>query len=94
MNDISALVDKAFDYRGDVTLHLTDGSQVVGYVSNRSAKGSATVPEPHLDLMIADRVDKLVVKYAEIRDIRFTGVDAAAGKSWEEWQARKAAQKT
>ncbi len=93
MNNIPALVDKAFDYRGDVTIELQDGSQLVGYVSNRSANGSARVSEAHLEFMIADRVDKLVVRYANIRDIRFTGVDAAAGKSWEEWQARKAAKK-
>jgi hypothetical protein len=93
MSDISALIDKAFDYRGDVTIDLKDGNHVEGFVSNRYPNGTRSNPEPRIEVMIADRDDKLVLKYGDIQNIRFTGEDTAAGKSWEEWQAKQAAKK-
>ncbi|MSR65632.1 MAG: hypothetical protein EXS18_07620 [Verrucomicrobiae bacterium] len=93
MSDILALIEKAFDYRGDVTIDLKDGSDVVGFVSNRYATGSKTNPEPRIELMVEGRDDKLVIEYADIQDIRFTGEDTAAGKSWADYQAKQAAKK-
>lgn len=93
MSDISALVDKAFDYRGDVTLDLKDGRQIVGYMSNRYPTGTPSDATPRVEMMVDGQNDKLIVPYADIADIRFTGEDAAAGKSWEEWQAKQAAKK-
>jgi len=93
MSDISALIDKAFDYRGDVTLDLKDGTPVVGYLSNRYPNGTPSDRTPRVEMMLADRADKLVIKYADIANVRFTGEDTAAGKSWEEWQAKQAAKK-
>ncbi len=92
MSEIAALIDKAFDYRGDVTLELKDGTQVVGFVSNRYPRGTASIPEPRLEVMLADREGKIVVRSADVKAVRLTGEDPAAGKSWEEYQARKAAQ--
>ena len=34
---IAELVDRAFDYRGYVTLRRSDGSELVGFVYDRSA---------------------------------------------------------
>lgn len=93
MSDIAALIDKAFDYRGDVSLDLKDGSHLVGFLSNRYPKGTAQNREPRIEVMIEGRDDKLVIRYADIQDIRFTGEDPAAGKSWEEYQAKQAAKK-
>lgn len=94
MPDIHALVDEAFDYRGDVTLDLKDGAQIVGYVSNRYPKGTSSDPTPRLEVMIEGQSDKRVIQYAEIADIHLTGEDAAAGKSWEEWVKRQAKAET
>ena len=93
MSDISSLIDKAFDYRGDVTLDLNDGTQVVGFMSNRYPKGTQTDRTPRVEMMVAGRDDKLAIPYANIKDVKFTGEDTAAGKSWEEWQAKEAAKK-
>jgi hypothetical protein len=93
MSDIAALVAKAFDYRGDVTIELRDGSQVVGFVSNHYPKGTSPDREPRIEMMVPGRDDKLVIRYADITNVRFTGEDPAAGKSWEEYQARQAARK-
>lgn len=93
MSDLAALIDKAFDYRGDVTLDLKDGRQLVGFVSNRYPKGTPSNRTPRVEIMVDGHGEKLTVSYADIAHIRFTGEDPAVGKSWEEWQARQAAKK-
>ena len=93
MNDLNTVIEKAFDYRGDVTLHLKDGHQVVGYVYNREPKGTSKRPEPFVELMVANSPDRLNLKYSEITRVEFTGEDTAAGKSWEEWMVKEEAKK-
>ena len=41
--EIRAAIEKAFDYRGDLTLTLKDGRTVEGYVFDRKIKGPALV---------------------------------------------------
>jgi adenosylhomocysteine nucleosidase len=77
---IAELVDRAFDYRGYVTLRRSDGSEVVGFVYDRSAS--------HLDLFDETATRRMRVPLAEIADIAFTGEDAAR-KSQEIWERRK-----
>ena len=93
MGDLVADIEKAFDYRGDVTLTLKDGRAVVGFLSNREPKGTSRCREPFVEMMIAGNDEKQLVKYSEISDLKFTGEDTAAGKSWEEWMAKEEAKK-
>jgi hypothetical protein len=93
MPDIAALIDQAFDYRGDVTLDLADGRQLVGYLGNRYPKGTSADRTPRVEMMLPGQDEKVVIAYAEIANVRFTGEDTAAGKSWEAWQAKQAAKK-
>jgi hypothetical protein len=93
MSDLHNQIEKAFDYRGDVTLELKDGTSVVGYIFNREPKGSSVCSEPFVLLFVEGKPDPVLVKYSEIAAVRFTGEDTAAGKSWEEWQARQATKK-
>jgi len=74
-------IDAAFDYRGDVTLRLADGSEVVGYVSNRDAgRGVVTIyPVNEKPRDIA---------YGQIAAVAFSGKDPAAGHTWEAWLKR------
>src|SRR5688572_2983068 len=92
-SDLRAALDKAFDYRGDVTLTLRDGVAIEGYVFDRRA--GATLAESVVRLIPKDRDEKLAVRYDEIARLAFTGRDTAAGKSWETWvkkyQEKKAA---
>jgi hypothetical protein len=78
-------VERAFDYRGDVTVVRQDGTEVVGYLFNRNAEVSRRF------VQMFDRAGDgpLIIPYAEIRTIRFTGKDTAAGKSYEAWLRRK-----
>ncbi len=93
MSDLPNQIEKAFDYRGDVTLDLKDGTNVVGYLFNRVAKGDARCPEPFVELYLTGKPEPALVKTSAIAAIRLTGEDTAAGKSWEEWQAKQAAKK-
>jgi len=77
---IAELVDRAFDYRGYVTLRRSDGSELVGFVYDRSAS--------HLELLDETATRRARVPLAEIADIAFTGEDAAR-KSQEIWERRK-----
>jgi len=82
---VGEVVDRAFDYRGDVTVLTVNGLELVGYVYNRDAH----VAEPFLQMFDADGGSHML-RYADIRAIRFTGRDTAAGTSYEAWLRRKA----
>ena len=77
------VIDQAFDYRGDVTLLLKDGRQVEGYVFNRDHQQKC------LQLFVASTGVPQKISYNDLDSITFTGIDTAAGKSWEEWKAKK-----
>jgi hypothetical protein len=77
-------IDKAFDYRGDVTLTVR-GQQVEGYLFNRDPKA---VP-PRIEIFVKGNETPQIIPYADIETIAFTGKDTADGKSWAAWVAKK-----
>lgn len=81
--------DKAFDYRGDVTIDFNDGTSVAGYLYNREIKAS----EPFVEIYLENEPVGKKFFLKDIKDIRLTGDDMAAGKSWEEWMARREREK-
>lgn len=83
------VVDLAFDYRGNTTVVKTDGTELSGYVFNRDAEA----PEPFIQMFDASGAGPLRVLYSEIRTIRFTGRDTAAGNSYAAWVKRKELEK-
>lgn len=87
--ELGEAVEQAFDYRGDVTLELTSGVTVEGYLFNRTAAGSRHV----LQLFLKGSTEVREVPYAEVAAIAFTGKDTASGKSWEAWVAKKESQR-
>jgi hypothetical protein len=90
--DIRAVIEKAFDYRGDVTITRKnkdkdddknkDGSQITGYLFDRRI--GPTLDNSIVRLMLASG-ERPTVSYSEIAAIAFTGRDTAAGKSYEAW---------
>lgn len=93
MSNLNTEIEKAFDYRGDVTLSLKDGRQIEGYLFNRESKGSTRCVEPFTEIMPQGSAEKVLVKFSEIANVAFTGEDTAAGKSYEEWIVKEAAKK-
>ena len=82
---LERVIDQAFDYRGNTTVVKTDGSRVTGYVFNRRAD----VADPFIQMFDDTGAGPLRIRYAEIRNIEFTGKDTAAGQSYAAWLARK-----
>jgi hypothetical protein len=80
-------IDKAFDYRGDVTLTRKDGSVVEGYLYDRRS-------EPTLEASVVrvmptpkdgQAYERVMVSYADIAALSFSGRDTAAGRSFDAW---------
>jgi hypothetical protein len=89
--EIRSALEKAFDYRGDVTITCKDGSRIEGYVFDR--RTAATVKDSLVRLYPKNSQEKISISYAEIAALAFTGRDTAAGKSWEAWMKKYAEKK-
>jgi hypothetical protein len=81
--NLQTALEKAFDYRGDVTITRTDGARIEGYIFDRH--NGATLEDSYVRLFPKDQPQKVSVRYSEIAEVAFTGRDTAAGKSWEAW---------
>ena len=81
--EIREALEKAFDYRGDVTLTLKDGRVIDGYVFDR--KTGTTLENSVVRVIPSNERTKLSIPYAEIAALAFTGNDKAAGKRFEDW---------
>jgi hypothetical protein len=82
-DDVREALEKAFDYRGDVTLTLKSGERVEAYIFNR--KTGSTLADSFVNYFTPSASDKRKVSYADIARLEFTGKDRAAGKHWEAW---------
>lgn len=91
--DLRKALEKAFDYRGDVTLTTRSGERIEAYIFNRAT--GATLADSYVEYFTPKAEDKRRLSYAEIARLEFTGKDRAAGKHWEDWvkayNAKKAA---
>jgi hypothetical protein len=92
-DDLRQALEKAFDYRGDVTLTLKSGERIEAYIFNRLS--GPTLADSIVQYYTPSAPEKRQVSYAEITRLEFSGKDRAAGKQWEDWlkkyQERKAA---
>lgn len=95
-DDLRLALEKAFDYRGDVTITRPDGTKIEGYIFDR--RTGASLEDSFVRVMPAGSRERVRVAYSDIAALAFTGRDMAAGKSWEAWvakyQAKKAAGET
>jgi hypothetical protein len=82
-DDLREALEKAFDYRGDVTITRKDGSKLEGYIFDRVA--GATLSNSFVRLLPRDSNQRTKIAYSEIAALSFSGRDTAAGKSWEAW---------
>jgi hypothetical protein len=81
--ELRIALEKAFDYRGDVTLTLKNNSKIEGYIFDRVT--GPTLSASFVRVLPKDSSPRLKISYAEIAALAFTGRDTAAGKSWESW---------
>ena len=81
--DIRAVIEKAFDYRGDITVTCKDGSQITGYLFDRRV--GPALDNSIIRLMLPAGNERPSISYSDIASLAFTGRDTAAGKSYEAW---------
>ena len=89
--DLRQALEKAFDYRGDITITRKDGSKIEGYLFDR--RTGATLKDSVVRLYPKNSNEKISISYADIAALAFTGRDSAAGKSWEAWMKKYAERK-
>ena len=82
-DDLRVALEKAFDYRGDVTITRKDGTKIEGYIFDR--RTGATLADSAVRVIPRDQPAKVSIPYTDIAGLAFTGRDTAAGKSWAAW---------
>lgn len=89
--EVREALEKAFDYRGDVTVTRKDGSVVEGYLYDRRTGATLAdsvvriIPAPLKGASAGTTVQRLMIPYSEVAALKFSGRDTAAGKTFEAW---------
>ena len=81
--EVRDALEKAFDYRGDITITTKAGEKIEAYVFNRHT--AATLQDSWIQYFAPNVAAKQKLSYAQIARLEFTGKDRAAGKHWEDW---------
>jgi hypothetical protein len=84
--EIQQALEKAFDYRGDITITLKSGEKVEGYIFDR--RTGKSLADSVVRLYPKSGNQKISISYADMAALAFTGKDTAAGKSWEAWMKK------
>jgi hypothetical protein len=82
-DELRLALEKAFDYRGDITITRKDGTVVEGYLYDRRL--GSTLADSMARMLPADGSPRVNIPYSEIAALMFSDRDPAAGKSWEAW---------
>jgi hypothetical protein len=85
--EVRDALEKAFDYRGDITVTRKDGTTIAGYLYDRRSEPTLEaslirmIPTPKPGVP----VERVMVSYADIAALNFSGRDTAAGKTFDAW---------
>ncbi len=81
--EIREALEKAFDYRGDITVTRKDGSVVEGYLFDR--RTGTTLEDSSIRIITTAGQTRVAVAYSDVAALAFTGRDTAAGKTFDAW---------
>jgi hypothetical protein len=81
--EVREALEKAFDYRGDITITRKDGGQVAGYLYDR--RTGASLADSVVRVMPSTGGGRVSIAYSDIAALAFTGRDTAAGKTFDAW---------
>jgi len=79
--DLRKALAISHDYRGDVTFTTKAGETVVGYVFN----SAPDVADPYIEYFPKGVDEKKRLYYRDVAELYFSGIDPAAGRSWDTW---------
>ena len=89
-SEVREALEKAFDYRGDITITTKNGEKVEGYLYDRRSGPSLEtsvvriIPLPPKGESSSE-VRRVNIAYSDVAALQFTGRDTAAGKTFEAW---------
>ena len=81
--DVRQALEKAFDYRGDISITCKDGKKIEGYIFDR--RNGSTLSNSFVRIIPSSAREKLSIPYSEIAALKFSDRDPAAGKSFDAW---------
>jgi len=81
--EIRHALEKAFDFRGDITVTRKDGTRIEGYLFDR--RSGLTLADSFVRIFEKSSSQKILISYEDIGALAFSDRDPAAGKSWEAW---------
>ncbi len=81
--EVREALEKAFDYRGDVTITRKNGTTVEGYLFDR--RTGTTLADSVVRIMLTMGNTKMSLPYGDVARLVFSGRDTAAGKTFEAW---------
>jgi hypothetical protein len=81
--ELREALEKAFDYRGDITLTRKNGTKIEGYIFDRVSE--TTLSGSFVRILPKNGGSRMKIAYSDIAALAFSGRDPAAGKSWEAW---------
>jgi len=85
--EIREALEKAFDYRGDITITRRDGSVVEGYLYDR--RNGKTLADSVVRIIPVTKdgaaAERVMIAYTDVAALKFSGRDTAAGKSFDAW---------
>jgi hypothetical protein len=86
-DELRAALEKALDYRGDVTVTLKSGEVIEGYIFDRHSAG-VSLEECWVRMYPKNKTEKILIRYSDLTRLEFSGCDKAAGKSFASWIKR------
>jgi hypothetical protein len=89
--EVLEALEKAFDYRGDVTITRKSGEKIEGYLFDRR-RGSG-LNDSLVRVLLPQGTQRVAIAYSDVAALAFTGRDTAAGKSFEAWVKKYAEKK-
>lgn len=84
--EVRDALEKAFDYRGDITITKKDGSVLEGYLFDRQS--GPTLADSFIRVIPVKERAKVKLAFSDVAALQFSGRDTAAGKSFEAWLKR------
>lgn len=82
-SEVREALEKAFDYRGDITITRRDGTKVEGYLFDR--RSGSTLENSSVRMITTAGQQRVAIAYGDVAALAFSGRDTAAGKSFEAW---------
>jgi hypothetical protein len=74
-NELEHQIEAAFNFRGNVTIALTTGEKIEGYLSNREFAHPKIKEAPYVDVIRGGKAQRIAL--ASIASVAITGVDCA-----------------